>query len=144
MKSHFARKCWNNSNPSPSKKFPQEWVMCFKICLEICEILKRASSHKMRPHSSQFEVSYYHNICLEGLRKTRRGFRNEIWTRDLINTKYGQKLLNRDVKPINDPWRSTKFVMSKHTFQHLCAAHRRQYLEEYFASIFRVDMITVF
>jgi hypothetical protein len=40
-------KAWNNTNPP---KILQESRMCFKTCLELYEVFRKASSHKLLPH----------------------------------------------------------------------------------------------
>jgi hypothetical protein len=48
IRSHFMRKVWNNKkeNRQESRMFQN----LPKICRDLCEIFRNASSHKMRPH----------------------------------------------------------------------------------------------
>jgi hypothetical protein len=47
------RKVWDNANP---KKFGENYV--FQNCLQLCDIFRNASLHKMRPHSSGLQTTW--------------------------------------------------------------------------------------
>jgi hypothetical protein len=52
------RKVWNNANP-PQIRHKSRTYICFKACLELCEVFRNESSHKTRPNCISLKQKEY-------------------------------------------------------------------------------------
>jgi hypothetical protein len=76
--------------PTQKKKSARINVMCFKACLELCEVFRNASSHKTRPH------------CIPGMPKDEGGLGpsyKTIYDMIIVNNILGAAYTNFDHPP---------------------------------------------